>query len=103
MIRGVLRAPRRTEVYGAPSKTQTKPLPVIGDSCSGSFKGVVALASGATSDGTQGGGTPPFTRSFPVREQFRVDHGPDGRWPMTVIDEWIERSPLALVTFVDAD
>ena len=36
-------------------------------------------------------------------EQFNQRNGPDGPWPKAVLDEWVERSPLAKVTFADID
>ena len=36
-------------------------------------------------------------------EEFNRRHGPDGPWPQAVLDDWVERSPLAKVTFADAD
>jgi len=36
-------------------------------------------------------------------EEFNRRNGPDSPWPMAVLDEWVERSPLAKVTFVEAD
>jgi F420H(2)-dependent quinone reductase len=32
-------------------------------------------------------------------EQFNRRHGPDAPWPKAVLDEWVEYSPLAKVTF----
>ena len=34
-------------------------------------------------------------------EEFNRRHGPDSPWPQAALDEWVERSPLAKVTFVD--
>ena len=34
-------------------------------------------------------------------DEFNRRHGPDGPWPKAVLDEWVERSPLAKVTFTD--
>ena len=36
-------------------------------------------------------------------EEFNQRREPDGPWPVAVLDEWIERSPLAKVSFDDAD
>jgi deazaflavin-dependent oxidoreductase (nitroreductase family) len=36
-------------------------------------------------------------------EQFNRRREPDSEWPEAVLDEWVEYSPLAKVTFVDAD
>ena len=36
-------------------------------------------------------------------KQFNQRNGPDGPWPKAVLDEWVERSPLAKVTFADID
>ncbi len=36
-------------------------------------------------------------------EEFNRRHSPDSPWPEAVLDEWVERSPLAKVTFVDPD
>jgi deazaflavin-dependent oxidoreductase (nitroreductase family) len=35
-------------------------------------------------------------------EQFNDRREPDSPWPVAVLDEWVERSPLARVTFDDA-
>ena len=32
-------------------------------------------------------------------EEFNRRNGPDSPWPTAVLDEWVERSPLAKVTF----
>ncbi|MGP0029643.1 MAG: nitroreductase/quinone reductase family protein [Acidimicrobiales bacterium] len=32
-------------------------------------------------------------------EEFNRRHGPDSPWPEAVLDEWVEHSPLAKVTF----
>ena len=32
-------------------------------------------------------------------EEFNRRHGPDSPWPKAVLDEWVEHSPLAKVTF----
>ncbi len=34
-------------------------------------------------------------------EQFNARQGPDSPWPTAVLDEWVEHSPLAKVTFLD--
>ena len=34
-------------------------------------------------------------------EEFNHRHSPDSPWPEAVLDEWVERSPLAKVTFVE--
>ena len=34
-------------------------------------------------------------------EQFNARRDPDGPWPTAVLDEWVEHSPLAKVTFAD--
>ena len=36
-------------------------------------------------------------------EEFNRRHGPDSPWPEAVLDEWVERSPLAKLTFVEID
>jgi deazaflavin-dependent oxidoreductase (nitroreductase family) len=36
-------------------------------------------------------------------EEFNRRHGPDSHWPEAVLDEWVERSPLAQVTFAETD
>jgi deazaflavin-dependent oxidoreductase (nitroreductase family) len=36
-------------------------------------------------------------------EQFNRRREPDSPWPEAVLDEWVEHSPLAKVTFRDAD
>ena len=36
-------------------------------------------------------------------EEFNRRRGPDSPWPTAVLDEWVERSPLAKVTFVGTD
>ena len=38
-----------------------------------------------------------------VVEEFNRRHDADGPWPVAVLDEWVERSPLAKITFVDDD
>ncbi len=34
-------------------------------------------------------------------EEFNRRHGPNSPWPAAVLDEWVEHSPLARVTFAD--
>ncbi len=34
--------------------------------------------------------------------EFNRRHGPDDTWPEANLDEWVERSPLAEVTFVES-
>lgn len=34
---------------------------------------------------------------------FNARRGPDSPWPNAVLDEWVERSPLARVSFVESD
>jgi len=36
-------------------------------------------------------------------DQFNQRRGPDSPWPEAVLDEWVEHSPLAKVTFVEVD
>lgn len=36
-------------------------------------------------------------------EQFNKRNGPDSPWPEAVLDEWVDRSPLAKVTFAETD
>ena len=36
-------------------------------------------------------------------EEFNRCHGPDSQWPEAIIDEWVERSPLAQVTLAETD
>jgi deazaflavin-dependent oxidoreductase (nitroreductase family) len=36
-------------------------------------------------------------------EQFNQRREPDSPWPEAMLDEWVEHSPLAKVTFVQAD
>ncbi len=36
-------------------------------------------------------------------EELNRRRGPDSPWPKAVLDEWVERSPLAKVTFVETD
>jgi deazaflavin-dependent oxidoreductase (nitroreductase family) len=36
-------------------------------------------------------------------EEFNRRHGPDSQWPEAVLDEWVEHSPLAKVTFDETD
>jgi hypothetical protein len=33
--------------------------------------------------------------------EFNRRREPDSPWPQAVLDEWVERSPLAKVTFVE--
>jgi deazaflavin-dependent oxidoreductase (nitroreductase family) len=33
--------------------------------------------------------------------EFNRRHGPDSPWPRAVLDEWVQRSPLAKVTFTE--
>jgi deazaflavin-dependent oxidoreductase (nitroreductase family) len=35
--------------------------------------------------------------------EFNRRHGPDSPWPLADLDEWVEHSPLAKVTFVETD
>jgi len=39
----------------------------------------------------------------PFVEQFNARREPGSPWPEAVLDEWVARSPLARVTFDDAD
>jgi deazaflavin-dependent oxidoreductase (nitroreductase family) len=39
----------------------------------------------------------------PLVEQFNARRGPDSPWPVGVLDDWVGRSPLAKVTFVETD
>jgi hypothetical protein len=34
-------------------------------------------------------------------EEFNQRHGPDSPWPEAVLEDWVERSPLAKVSFQD--
>lgn len=34
-------------------------------------------------------------------EEFNRRNGPDSPWPTAILDQWIEHSPLAKVTFTD--
>jgi deazaflavin-dependent oxidoreductase (nitroreductase family) len=34
-------------------------------------------------------------------DEFNRRHGPDSEWPEAVLDEWVEASPLARVTFLE--
>ena len=34
-------------------------------------------------------------------EEFNARNGPESGWPKAVLDEWVDRSPLARVSFVD--
>lgn len=36
-------------------------------------------------------------------EEFNQRHDPDGPWPIAVLDDWVQRSPLAKISFQDAD
>lgn len=36
-------------------------------------------------------------------EEFNQRRGPDSQWPVAVVDDWVENSPLARITFQDAD
>jgi hypothetical protein len=36
-------------------------------------------------------------------DEFNRRREPDSPWPEGVLDEWVERSPLAKVTFSEAD
>jgi len=36
-------------------------------------------------------------------EDFNQQRMPDSPWPVGVVDEWVEQSPLARVSFADAD
>ncbi len=36
-------------------------------------------------------------------EEFNRRHGPDTPWPEAILDEWVEHSPLAKVTFEQTD
>jgi deazaflavin-dependent oxidoreductase (nitroreductase family) len=36
-------------------------------------------------------------------DEFNRRRGPDSPWPEAVLDEWVEGSPLAKVTFVETD
>ncbi len=36
-------------------------------------------------------------------EEFNRRHGPDSPWPEALADDWVERSPLAKVAFVETD
>lgn len=36
-------------------------------------------------------------------EQFNARQGPESPWPHAVLEEWVQGSPLARVTFPDAD
>jgi F420H(2)-dependent quinone reductase len=36
-------------------------------------------------------------------EEFNQRQGPDSPWPTAVLEEWVERSPLARVTFQEAE
>ena len=34
-------------------------------------------------------------------DEFNLRHGPNSEWPKAVLEEWVERSPLAKVEFVE--
>ena len=36
-------------------------------------------------------------------DEFNRRHGPDSEWPEAVLDEWVEHSPLAKITFDETD
>jgi deazaflavin-dependent oxidoreductase (nitroreductase family) len=36
-------------------------------------------------------------------DQFNERHGPDSPWPRAVLEDWVARSPLAKVSFAEAD
>lgn len=36
-------------------------------------------------------------------EEFNSRHDPDSDWPEAVLDEWVEHSPLAKITFEETD
>lgn len=36
-------------------------------------------------------------------EEFNSRRGPDSEWPAAVLDEWVEHSPLAKVTFAETE
>ena len=36
-------------------------------------------------------------------EEFNRRNTPDSPWPMAALAEWVERSPLAKITFVESD
>ena len=36
-------------------------------------------------------------------DDFNLRNGADSPWPTAVLDEWVERSPLAKISFVDVD
>ncbi len=36
-------------------------------------------------------------------DDFNHRNGPDSPWPKAVLDDWVERSPLARISFVDAN
>jgi len=35
-------------------------------------------------------------------DDFNLRNGPDSGWPHAVLDDWVQRSPLARVTFVES-
>jgi deazaflavin-dependent oxidoreductase (nitroreductase family) len=36
-------------------------------------------------------------------DEFNLRRDPDGPWPIAVLEQWVERSPLARVSFPDSD
>ena len=36
-------------------------------------------------------------------DDFNLRNGPDSPWPTAVLDEWVQQSPLAKVSFVELD
>jgi hypothetical protein len=36
-------------------------------------------------------------------DEFNERHGPGSPWPTAVLEDWVARSPLAKVSFVEAD
>jgi len=38
-----------------------------------------------------------------IVDDFNRRNGPDSPWPRAVLDEWVERSPLARVSFAEGD
>jgi deazaflavin-dependent oxidoreductase (nitroreductase family) len=36
-------------------------------------------------------------------EEFNQRHGPDSPWPKAILDEWMQGSPLAAVSFPESD
>jgi hypothetical protein len=50
--------------------------------------------------------TDPAERHRVVRDfvdEFNERHGPDSPWPAAVLEDWVARSPLAEVSFQEAD